>query len=66
MALFLRGRGYRAFAMLGGFNAWRDAGLPLLPLQVPAGGGRPDRDRPDAPDHREPRSGRHDPVADPS
>ncbi|MGP0070110.1 MAG: hypothetical protein ACLQGP_41745 [Isosphaeraceae bacterium] len=47
MALFLRGRGYRAFALRGGFNAWRDAGLPLVPLNNPAGDSRHHRDRPD-------------------
>jgi hypothetical protein len=40
VALFLRGRGYRACALLGGFNAWRDAGLHLDGL---AGGGHRDR-----------------------
>jgi len=29
VALFLQQHGYRARALSGGFNAWRDAGLPL-------------------------------------
>jgi hypothetical protein len=45
VALFLRGRGYRAFALLGGFNAWRDAGLPLLPLTGPTSNGRVQTDQ---------------------
>jgi hypothetical protein len=52
VALFLWGQGYRACALLGGFNAWRDAGLPL---DGPAGGGH--RDRIDATGHGEARPG---------
>lgn len=29
MALFLRDRGYRAWALTGGYWAWREAGLPI-------------------------------------
>ncbi|MDR3635684.1 MAG: rhodanese-like domain-containing protein [Isosphaeraceae bacterium] len=29
VALWLRERGYQAYALTGGFDAWRDAGLPL-------------------------------------
>ncbi len=28
MAQFLRGQGYRAYALRGGFDAWVEAGLP--------------------------------------
>jgi rhodanese-related sulfurtransferase len=29
VALFLKSKGYRAKALRGGFNAWRDADYPL-------------------------------------
>ncbi len=29
MALFLRDKGYRAWALKGGYRAWRQAGYPL-------------------------------------
>ena len=29
MALFLRGKGYRAWALTGGYWAWREAGYPI-------------------------------------
>jgi len=32
VALALRGRGYEAYALLGGYDAWRDAGYPLETL----------------------------------
>jgi rhodanese-related sulfurtransferase len=32
VALLLQERGYRTAALVGGFNAWRDAGLPLTPI----------------------------------
>jgi rhodanese-related sulfurtransferase len=37
VALLLRGHGYRASALTGGYNAWRDAGLPLSSLALPKG-----------------------------
>ena len=52
-------------ALLGGFNAWRDAGLPLLPLADTAGGGRHDRDRLDATRPPETRPGRPGHVVEP-
>ena len=33
MALELRKVGYEAYALLGGYDAWRDAGLPVEPLE---------------------------------
>lgn len=36
MALFLRDQGYEAFALQGGYAAWRDAGYPLEPKKVEA------------------------------
>jgi rhodanese-related sulfurtransferase len=30
----LQERGFRASALAGGFNAWRDAGLPMTPVAV--------------------------------
>jgi rhodanese-related sulfurtransferase len=30
VALLLQEQGYRASALAGGYNAWRDAGLPLV------------------------------------
>ena len=29
MALFLRDNGYRAWALTGGYQAWREAGYPI-------------------------------------
>ena len=29
MALFLRENGYRAWALTGGYQAWREAGYPI-------------------------------------
>jgi hypothetical protein len=34
VAQFLRGQDYRAFALKGGYQAWRDAGYPLEPKEV--------------------------------
>jgi hypothetical protein len=34
VALFLGERGYQASALTGGYNAWRDARLPLVPVRV--------------------------------
>ncbi len=33
MALQLRDIGFRAFALTGGFDAWKAEGLPLEPLR---------------------------------
>jgi rhodanese-related sulfurtransferase len=30
---WLQERGYPTAAFVGGFNAWRDAGLPLTPMK---------------------------------
>jgi len=30
----LRGQGYRAYALEGGFAAWRDAGSPIEPKEA--------------------------------
>jgi hypothetical protein len=34
VALFLRERCYQASALTGGYSAWRDAPLPLVPVRV--------------------------------
>ena len=34
MALLLRERGYQAWALNGGFQAWAEAGYPLQPKKV--------------------------------
>jgi rhodanese-related sulfurtransferase len=36
----LRGHGYRVTALRGGINAWRDAGLPLEPIDQKTPGER--------------------------
>jgi rhodanese-related sulfurtransferase len=36
VALLLGERGFTAFALVGGFDAWRDAGYPLEPLPASA------------------------------
>lgn len=36
MALFLRERGYRAAALVGGYDGWREEGLPLVPERTPS------------------------------
>jgi rhodanese-related sulfurtransferase len=33
VALQLRELGFRAFALTGGFDAWKSAGLPVEPLR---------------------------------
>jgi rhodanese-related sulfurtransferase len=38
VALFLQEHGYRARALTGGFDAWRNAGLPLVATPVPSAG----------------------------
>jgi 3-mercaptopyruvate sulfurtransferase SseA len=35
VALLLQKHGRRAAVLVGGYQAWRDAGLPLTPLQRP-------------------------------
>ena len=37
MAQFLRGQGYRAYALRGGLQSWLDAGLPTDPKAVEQG-----------------------------
>ncbi len=37
MALFLAEKGYRAAALRGGFNAWKEAGYPLVDANRAAG-----------------------------
>jgi rhodanese-related sulfurtransferase len=32
VALWLQELGYRAAALVGGFDAWKNAGLPLVPV----------------------------------
>jgi hypothetical protein len=34
VALFLRNQGYDAFALWGGYQAWKAAGYPLEPKEV--------------------------------
>ncbi len=34
MVLYLQQKGYRASALLGGYNAWRDAGYPLDAVEI--------------------------------
>jgi len=38
VALYLIEHGFRAWALKGGFAAWRDAGLPLAPVGAIAEG----------------------------
>jgi rhodanese-related sulfurtransferase len=37
VALFLGQHGYQASALTGGLDAWKQAGLPLEPMQAPKG-----------------------------
>jgi 3-mercaptopyruvate sulfurtransferase SseA len=37
VAQFLRGQGYRAYALRGGFDAWAQAGLPTDPKTAERG-----------------------------
>ena len=37
MAQFLRGQGYRAYALRGGLDAWVEAGLPTDPKAAERG-----------------------------
>ena len=42
MALYLRERGYRAFALRGGYKAWKDAGYATLPKEAEMAAGLPE------------------------
>ncbi len=37
VALFLQQQGFDACALLGGFDAWRQAGYPVVPKVTPPG-----------------------------
>ena len=39
MAHLLRSRGFEAYAILGGFGGWREAGCPTEPKQAERGRG---------------------------